>query len=113
MLEEMFPEAAFAAPGHNSILLRAVRRGHVRACQTLVLQAAPITDPHPLPRSGVAPAAMINLHSEPIVAVGAIISGIPLVDRVPDDLLNLTDGTFVEVDANSGQIRISQSSTGT
>jgi len=66
-----------------------------------------------LKKRGVAPAAMINLHSEPIVAVGAIISGIPLVDRVPDDLLSLPDGTIVEVDANSGQIRISESSTGT
>ncbi len=32
---------------------------------------------------------MINLRSEPIVAVGAIISGIPLVDRVPSDILQL------------------------
>ena len=31
-----------------------------------------------LKKRGLAPAAMINLRSEPIVAVGAIISGIPL-----------------------------------
>jgi predicted aconitase with swiveling domain len=36
-------------------------------------------------KNGVAPAAMINLESEPIVAVGAIISEIPLVDRLEKD----------------------------
>ena len=35
-----------------------------------------------LKKRDLAPAAMINLVSEPIVAVGAVISGIPLVDRV-------------------------------
>ncbi len=33
--------------------------------------------------NGVAPAAILNAESEPIVAVGAIIAGIPMVDRVP------------------------------
>jgi hypothetical protein len=36
-------------------------------------------------KNDVAPAAMINLESEPIVAVGAIISEIPLVDRLEKD----------------------------
>ncbi|TQD24064.1 DUF126 domain-containing protein [Methanolobus vulcani] len=36
-------------------------------------------------KNGVAPAAMINLESEPIVAVGAIISEVPLVDRLEND----------------------------
>ncbi|WP_048135818.1 DUF126 domain-containing protein [Methanolobus sp. WCC1] len=36
-------------------------------------------------KNGVAPAAMINLESEPIVAVGAIISEVPLVDRLEKD----------------------------
>jgi predicted aconitase with swiveling domain len=53
-----------------------------------------------LKKRGVAPAAMINLRSEPIVAVGAIISGIPLVDRVPEDMLCLKEGVFVTVDAD-------------
>ncbi len=35
-----------------------------------------------LAKAGVAPCAIINAHSEPIVAVGALISGIPMVDRV-------------------------------
>ena len=53
-----------------------------------------------------APLAMINLHSEPIVAVGAIISGIPLVDKIPESLLKLIDGTRVTVDANRMSIFI-------
>ncbi len=50
--------------------------------------------------------AMINLRSEPIVAVGAIISGIPLVDRAPEDLLQLKGGVFVTVDADQGLVTV-------
>ena len=53
-----------------------------------------------LQKRGLAPAAMINLISEPIVAVGAVISGIPLVDRVPEEVLRIKSGTLVEVDAD-------------
>jgi predicted aconitase with swiveling domain len=59
-----------------------------------------------LMKRGLAPAAMINLRSEPIVAVGAIISGIPLVDRVPKDLLQLKEGVLVTVDADQGLVTI-------
>lgn len=52
-----------------------------------------------LKKRGLAPAAMINLKSEPIVAVGAIISDIPLVDRLPEWILDVKDGTRVIVDA--------------
>jgi uncharacterized protein len=60
-----------------------------------------------LKKKGLAPAAMINLRSEPIVAVGAIISGIPLVDRVPEEILQTKNGTMVEVDADLGWVRVS------
>ena len=59
-----------------------------------------------LKKRNLAPAAMINLHSEPIVAVGAIISSIPLVDRVPEEILQIKNGTLVEVDADGGLVRI-------
>jgi uncharacterized protein len=55
-----------------------------------------------LKKRGLAPVAMVNLKSEPIVAVGAIISGIPLVDRVPSSLLEVEAGTRVVVDADKG-----------
>lgn len=61
-----------------------------------------------LKKRGLAPIAMINLCSEPIVAVGAIISGIPLVDRVPEEVLQIDCGTLVEVDADQGIIRIQE-----
>lgn len=35
-----------------------------------------------LAKAGLAPAAIVNAESEPIVAVGALIAGIPMVDRV-------------------------------
>ena len=59
-----------------------------------------------LKKRGLAPAAMINLRSEPIVAVGAVISGIPLVDRVAEEILQTKNGTMVEVDADGGRVVI-------
>ncbi len=59
-----------------------------------------------LKKRNKAPVAMINLKSEPIVAIGAIISGIPLVDGVTEDLLHLKDGTYVIVNADKGLIEI-------
>jgi predicted aconitase with swiveling domain len=61
-----------------------------------------------LKKRGKAPLAMINLRSEPIVAVGAIISGIPLVDRVPEEVLQIESGILVEVDADQGMVRIQE-----
>lgn len=59
-----------------------------------------------LKRRGAAPAAMINIKTEPIVAVGAIISDIPLVDCVSEEILDIKDGVEVEVDADDGFITI-------
>jgi predicted aconitase with swiveling domain len=59
-----------------------------------------------LKKRGVAPAAMINIKSEPIVAVGAIISGIPLVDGVDAGILATRDGTILTVDADREVIRV-------
>jgi predicted aconitase with swiveling domain len=53
-----------------------------------------------LKKRDLAPMAMINLLSEPIVAVGAVISGIPLVDRVGEEVLRIKSGTIVDVDAD-------------
>ncbi len=49
-----------------------------------------------LAENGLAPAAMLNAESEPIVAVGAIISAIPMVDQLP--LEAFATGDWVEVD---------------
>jgi predicted aconitase with swiveling domain len=49
-----------------------------------------------LARNGLAPAAMINAQSEAIVAVGAIISDIPMVDQI--DVSQIADGDHVVVE---------------
>ncbi len=56
-----------------------------------------------LSRNGHAPAAIINAEAEAIIATGAIIGGIPMVDRVtfPADL---TTGTRVTVDGDAGTV---------
>lgn len=60
-----------------------------------------------LKKNGAAPAAIINLETEPIVAVGAIISEIPLVDmleRNPYEVLN--NGDLVLVNGSKGYIEL-------
>jgi hypothetical protein len=47
-------------------------------------------------REGVAPAAIVNAESEPIVAVGAIIGEIPMVDLVPIEAIRSGDWVRVE-----------------
>lgn len=49
-----------------------------------------------LARAGKAPAAIVNAESEAIVAVGALIGGIPMVDQI--DIARLCTGMRVEVD---------------
>ncbi len=60
-----------------------------------------------LSKNGVAPSAMINIESEPIVAVGAIISGIPLVDRMETNPYEmLEDGAIVKIDSQNGYVEV-------
>jgi len=49
-----------------------------------------------LAKKGLAPAAIINAQSEPIVAVGAIISDIPMVDQV--DIGQIATGDPVSIE---------------
>ena len=49
-----------------------------------------------LAKAGRAPAAIINAESETIVAVGAIIADIPMVDQV--DITRIATGDWVTVD---------------
>jgi predicted aconitase with swiveling domain len=49
-----------------------------------------------LKKNGVAPAAMINKETETIVAVGAIISEIPFVDKV--DVTKIKTGNKISVE---------------
>ena len=57
-----------------------------------------------LAKNGKAPAAIINKECETIVAVGAIISEIPCVDKI--DIERIKDGMQVEVDADRGIVKL-------
>ncbi len=57
-----------------------------------------------LKKNGKAPAAIINKECETIVAVGAIISEIPCVDKI--DIEKIPQGASVEVDAEKGVVKI-------
>ena len=60
-----------------------------------------------LSKNGKGPAAIINASAEPIIAVGAIISGIPMVDKPEKDVFSMIrDGQKVVVDADKGLIEI-------
>ena len=60
-----------------------------------------------LSKNGVAPSAMINIESEPIVAVGAIISGIPLVDRMETDPYEVLGyDMMVKIDSQNGYVEV-------
>ena len=55
-----------------------------------------------LARNGVAPAAMLNAQSEAIVAVGAIIADIPMVDQLAIQFIS--DGDWVVVDGDAVEV---------
>lgn len=60
-----------------------------------------------LKKNGKSPAGIINLEAEPIIAVGAIISKIPMLDRLEKDPFEiLENGKEVELDAEKGLVFI-------
>jgi predicted aconitase with swiveling domain/8-oxo-dGTP pyrophosphatase MutT (NUDIX family) len=57
-----------------------------------------------LKREGHLPAAIINQRAETIVATGAVMAGIPMVDSI--DLSLLRDGDMVRVDGEVGTVEL-------
>ncbi len=57
-----------------------------------------------LKQNNLAPAAIINTEAEPIIAVGAIIAGIPMVDRLPPEFSRLPPGTRLTVNGDTGEV---------
>jgi predicted aconitase with swiveling domain len=58
-------------------------------------------------KKGTAPVAIINLETEPIIAVGCTLADIPLVDHLDEDpVAAIRTGDFVEVAADTGVITI-------
>jgi predicted aconitase with swiveling domain len=48
-----------------------------------------------LARNNLAPVAIVNAEADPVVAVGAVIAGIPMVDRV--DVSQINTGDWLEI----------------
>ncbi len=58
-------------------------------------------------KAGNAPSAMICLKGDPITVAGAIMAGIPMVDRLDGDPFDMIEtGDFVRVDATQGVVEI-------
>ena len=55
-----------------------------------------------LSRNGHAPAAIVNTEAEAIIATGAIIGRIPMIDRIGVPLTRLKSGVPVTVDGDRG-----------
>ena len=61
-----------------------------------------------LKRNDKAPCAIINEEAETIIAVGAIIADIPMVDKLSEKISDINNGTTVCVDGDSGIILIEE-----
>ena len=62
-----------------------------------------------LKKNNVAPVAIINEEAEPIIAVGAIIARIPMVDELEgNSYAKIKDGMRVLVDGTSGTAEIKE-----
>ena len=58
-------------------------------------------------KNKTAPLAIVALEAEPIIATGAIMASIPMVDQPEENVLKiLKKGNRVEVDADTGIIKI-------
>jgi predicted aconitase with swiveling domain len=56
---------------------------------------------------GTAPAALINVETEAIIATGCVMAGIPLVDKLDRDPLEvIKDGVFTRVRADEGVVEV-------
>ncbi|MFP3985161.1 MAG: DUF126 domain-containing protein [Candidatus Bathyarchaeia archaeon] len=57
-----------------------------------------------LAKKSLAPKAIVNQTADPVVAVGAIIAEIPMIDQI--DISQIRTGSKVEVDGAKGTIKI-------
>ena len=57
-----------------------------------------------LSRNGHAPAAIVNTEAEPIIATGAIIGEIPMIDHIEVPMNRLINGVHVVVDGDTGEM---------
>ncbi len=61
---------------------------------------------------GTGPAAIVNIQTEPIVAVGAVLAEIPTIQKLNRDPTRIINsGDFVTVHADNGTVRIHKKSS--
>ena len=53
-------------------------------------------------RNKVGPKAIINSEAEPIVVIGAIVSNLPMIDKI--DISLIKTGDFLKVNATKGEV---------
>jgi predicted aconitase with swiveling domain len=58
-------------------------------------------------KAGNAPSAMICLQADPITVAGAIMAGIPMVDRLERNPFDMIEtGDYIKVDATQGVVEV-------
>jgi len=58
-------------------------------------------------RRGTQPKGIINLKADPVIVVGALLSNIPMVDKLDGDPVELIKtGDWVEIDADNGIVKV-------
>jgi predicted aconitase with swiveling domain len=58
-------------------------------------------------KNGVAPSAIINIETEPIIAAGCVLAEIPLIDKLDENPFQaIKTGDFVKVYANMNKVEI-------
>jgi uncharacterized protein len=65
-----------------------------------------------LSKNGHAPLAIVNTEAEPIIAVGAIMGCIPMIDRIGVPVTQLKSGTLVTVNGDTGELTYEENSGG-
>ena len=55
-------------------------------------------------KNGVGPLGIINVEAESVVVIGAIISGLPMVDKI--DIEKIQTGDYVVIDADDGIVKV-------
>ncbi|MCU0630916.1 MAG: DUF126 domain-containing protein [Methanoregulaceae archaeon] len=65
-----------------------------------------------LSKNGHAPAAIVNTEAEPIIAVGAIMGGIPMIDRIGVPVMQLKPGVLATVNGDTGELIYEEISPG-
>ena len=65
-----------------------------------------------LSKNGHAPAAIVNTEAEPIIVVGAIMGGIPMIDRIGVPVTQLKSGIQVTVNGDTGELMYEENSPG-